>query len=247
MIGVLKRTLHFQLQAGRLMSPLQTQSFLHRAAALVNERPIGVRAFSEQDYMAITPRDLLLGAKPELSPAQQAKVGLEDDPGTLAQRVAEVEKRVDLWWTSFYHDVFPLLVPLRKWYEAKSDLDVGSIVMVWYPSKMAHDRYRLGRVVGIKRGTDGLVRTAEVALRNLHKGAREVLGQCKAGVTRIVLPIQRLVVLLPGKDCPQVADRLVPTQPGPDVISRPGALRVRAPQADQEILDLAGHLKDHPK
>ena len=78
-----------------------------------------------------------------------------------------MEERVRLWWQIFSHDAFPLLVPLRRWRQAGMELDLGAIVLVRYEAKFSRDRFRLGRVLGLEKSRDGLVRTALVGLRNL--------------------------------------------------------------------------------
>ena len=63
------------------------------------------------------------------------------------------------------------------------------------------------------KGRDGLVRTALVGLRNLRKGSREALQENKAGLSQVELPVQRLVLLLPGKDQPQAILAKLKDQP----------------------------------
>ena len=115
-IRVLKRTFHWIIHAGSLLSPLDLQSFMHRAAGIANECPLTVRLFSVEDFWAISPRDLLLGAAPELSRASEWQVGLEADwEAHLLPRVGAIEDKVQQWWKAYSHDVFPLMVLLRKW------------------------------------------------------------------------------------------------------------------------------------
>ena len=42
LIALLKQTLSHQVEKGKLLSPLQLQTFLHKAAAILNERPLTV-------------------------------------------------------------------------------------------------------------------------------------------------------------------------------------------------------------
>ena len=71
------------------------------------------RSFSAEDFAAITPRDLLLGATPADRLAVETGQGLEGlEDEELPQRVSEVEARVTAWWKKFSEDVFPLLAEL---------------------------------------------------------------------------------------------------------------------------------------
>merc|ERR1711867_304653 len=108
MIQMVKRTLLRELTSGQLLDTLQAQSMLHRVAEIVNSRPLTARSFGVDDFAAICPRDLLLGATPGDRLSYRPAVELEEDAGEeLPRRILEVEKRVEAWWNRFSHDVFP--------------------------------------------------------------------------------------------------------------------------------------------
>ena len=244
MIGVLKRTLSQQICAGAILEELELQSFLHRAAAIVNLRPLSARSYSVEDFAAVTPRDLLLGAAPSLPREAEWQVGTEEDlEARLDPRTAVIERKVQDWWMAFSQDVFPLLVPYRKWANPAESVDLGAIVLVQYSSRYSKDRYRLGRVLGIEASRDGLTRTVKVGLRNLHKAAGEHPLQNKAGLTVISLPVQRLVVVLPGREQPPAvleglgARDAVDRQPVVPMPAGPLRVQVRA-GAQEDIIDL---------
>ena len=171
-------------------------------------------------------------------------IGIEEDWLKHTEgRVAAVEERVRRWWEQYAHDSFHLLVPYRKWKDISTSLDLGAIVLVRYSSRFAQDRYRLGRVLELRDGRDGLVRTVLVGLWNLRRGAREPRGVCKAGLTTLVLPVQRLVLILPGADQPkevidQLREKAWLQKEMPSFTQ--GALKVRDEQEQEEILDLVG-------
>ena len=242
-IQMLKASISRQVAVGRLLSPLEFQSVLHGACALANLRPIAVRSFAVDDYMAVTPRDLLLGMAPSLSRQEEWTVGQEQDREERHEaRVSEVEQRLEAWWELFSHDAFPLLVPFRKWSKVESELDLGAVVLIQYAAKYAKDKYRMGRVVELLPGRDGLVRSARVVLRNQRRGAREIRQLNKAGTTSLVLPVQRLVILLPGSEQPkEIVDSLKEKKAGPRQLVeqevRQG-LRVELAEEEEEMLDL---------
>ena len=232
---------------GALLTPLELQAFLHRAASIVNERPLTARSFSVEDFWAISPKDLLLGAAPTLPRAQEWQVGLEEDyAGRLNSRVDNIEEKIRLWWRVYSHDVFPLLVPLRKWQQTSDVLDVGAIVLVQYAARFARDRYRLGRVLKLLPGRDGLIRTVLVGMRNARKGAREPQGHCATGLTTLRMPVQRLVMVLPGAEQPAalieevrlwVEQEESKQSPRP-VVAQPGIPMVRVDAGVDEMVDL---------
>ena len=245
-MGVLKRTLKRQIEAGALLSPLDLQSFLHRAAGIANERPLTARSFSMDDFWAISPRDLLLGAAPSLSRTSEWQVGLEEDwQARLLPRVSNIEEKVRLWWKLYSHDVFPLLVPLRKWQLVGEVVDLGAIVMVQYTAKFARDRYRLARVMEIKKGRDGLVRSVLVGMRDQRKGAREPALQSRAGLSLLEMPVQRLIMILPGRYQPQHIVKEVERwmkerqpQSSKPTVPQPALPNVTHQEGEEEILDL---------
>ena len=159
----------------------------------------------------------------------------------VRERGSAVEERVLLWWKTFSEEVFPMLVPYRKWMRVEDSLDLGAIVLVQYASRMAKDRYRMGRVIELIAGRDGVVRSARVRLRDRRRGAREHLLECKAGTTTLVLPVQRLVILLPGAEQPselvrELERRDVSTDEG--VAEEVGGPGVRLALEGEEVIDL---------
>ena len=243
LIGVLKKTMVHQVAAGALLSSMELQSFLHMASAIANERPLTARSFTVEDFMAITPRDLLLGAAPSLPRMTDWEVGTDEDWESRGrERLSRLEEKVELWWRIYAQDAFPLLVPFWKWSQAEESVDLGAIVLIQYATNFKKDRYRLGRVVELEVGRDGLVRSVVVLVRNCQKGAREHLRQCKAGTTRLRLPVQRVVLVIPGSEQPkELVDQLRQTpavrreRPGS---AQGGGLRVRTESEEEEILDL---------
>ena len=148
---VLKVTLSQQVENGRLLSPTEMQTFLHSACGIASQRPVTVRSFSLDDYMAVSPRNLLLGAAPSLTRKEVWTVGLNQDS----------------------HDAFQLIMPYRKWAMIEQEVDLGAVVMVHYVAQYVQDKYPIGRFVEVMRGQDGLARTLHVSLRHAKKGARE--------------------------------------------------------------------------
>ena len=75
-------------------------------------------------------------------------------------------------------------------------------MLVRYPSKVGSDNFRLGRVVQLHPDAHGVTRTVTLWLRNRVAGARERSAECAAGVTPLVAPVQRLVMILPAQEQP---------------------------------------------
>ena len=154
--------------------------------------------------MAITPRDLLLGASPGgpgIEFDEQAR--MDEDEHRLAKVVRGVEAKVRLWWARFFDDVFPLLIPRRAMVARQANLEVGDIVLVRYVAKYGRDAFRLARIVRLHPDRHGIVRTVTVWLRNRARAPRESAEECGQGVVELKTPVQRLVLILPAEDQPQ--------------------------------------------
>ena len=244
LIGVFKRSLSQQIMAGAILEEVPLQAFLHRVASIVNQRPLTARSFTLDDFSAVTPRDLLLGAAASLPAGEEWQVGTEEDlEAHMSPRMAAQERKVKDWWHIFSQDAFPLMVPFRKWINPAESLDLGAIVMVRYTAKYAKDRYRLGRIMRLSTGRDGLVRTALVGMRNLRRGARESWNENRAGLSMVEMPVQRLVLLLPGAEQPAaILGRL---RADPEVVQAPVVPQPRATNrvslqnhGEEEIIDI---------
>ena len=141
-IGILKASLLRQVHAGALLDFCQLQVLLHRISYILNERPLAARSFSKDDFCAISPNDLLLGAAPARSAMEiMDMVTTGDTVERLAARVVEVEERIEAWWARFFKDVFPLLVPRPKWTQERRNIQLGDIVLVLFQDKFSKAKF----------------------------------------------------------------------------------------------------------
>ena len=86
-----------QVGAGETLDFAQLSAFLHKAASILNQRPLSARVFSESEFMALTPQDLLLGRAPSLSVKETLEMGSQEmNEEHLARRVSAVEQKVEL-------------------------------------------------------------------------------------------------------------------------------------------------------
>ena len=116
-------------------------------------------------------------------------------PSRLVKRMHQTEEILESWWARYYKDVFPLLVPRRKWMQAHRNLAVDDIVLVMYETRYAKDKYRMGRVTSLHPDNCGSVRTVTVAIKS-----REKAGMGPGAKVLLKLPVQRLVLILPVEE-----------------------------------------------
>ena len=93
-----------------VLTPFELYTCLLEVANLVNQRPIGRPPNDPDDGSYLCPNDMLLGrAFPQVpqGPFQETK--------NPRKRVEFIQKIVESFWRRWTRDVFPLLVPRRKW------------------------------------------------------------------------------------------------------------------------------------
>ena len=174
------------------------EALLIHVASILNRRPLAVRRFSDHDFVAITPNDLLLGKNQADPDMLLSDVAVDDDDvASFSNRLEKVHEKARAWWSRWFADVFPLLTPRKKWMNIQENIQVGDIVMVKTERKIGKGDFRLARVQTVHLDPHGIVRTVTVGLRNCRKGAREKPEELKSGLVDMVVPVQRLVMLLP--------------------------------------------------
>ena len=156
MIGILKTTIR-RIAGKDVARTVTDQRYIwSRAAAIANSRPLAGTGRGES--LALTPSDLLLGHSRK--PTIEVK---EDDMGkVVGRRIRQMEEVVDTWFRRFREEVVPSYLTRRKWRKAKGVPEVGDVVAV-VGGTGVDERFRLGRILEVHPGDDGVVRTATVA------------------------------------------------------------------------------------
>ena len=161
---------------------------------IVNQRPIAVKNFTDEDYLAITPNDLLFGRSQNTVPGIQYA---ESD--SVVKRQEFMKEVEDLWWNQWFVQAFPLLVPFRKWQTEQRNVARGDIVLVMYSKSVGKGDYRLARVLDVYADSHGVVRTVKVEFRRCI--AREAsLPYISRPLEEMELGVQRLVVVCPVEE-----------------------------------------------
>ena len=79
-------------------------------------------------------------------------------------------------------------------------MQAGDIALLWYTTKYTAPSYRLCRVVGVKVGEDGLVRSCDVALKPRRKGEDQGKKYQHKTLATITVGVQRIAVILPVEE-----------------------------------------------
>ena len=98
-------------------------------ANLVNQRPIGRIPNDPDDVSYVCLNEMLLGRATSHVPQDPFK-----ETNNLRQRVEFVQRIVDSFWKRWTQDVFPSLIPRKKWNTEKRNMQVDDFVIVQTPN-----------------------------------------------------------------------------------------------------------------
>ena len=159
------------------LSPFELYTCLQEVANLVNQRPIGRIPNDPDDGAYLSPNDMLLGRSS--TTVSQGPFSESRDP---RRRVQFVQQIVNAFWKSWNRDVFPLLVPRRKWSTQRRNVRVDDVVMIADPNAI-RGKWTLGRIVHVYPGTDGCIRNVKVKTKD----------------SELRRPINKIVVIYPAE------------------------------------------------
>ena len=140
----------------QILTPFEFYTCLMEIANLINQRPIGRIPNDPNDGSYLCPNDLLLGRASSTVPQ-----GPFRESRNPRHRVEFIQKIVDSFWKRWKRDVFPTLVPRKKWIVEKRNVRVDDIV-VMKDENAVRGSWTVGRVVSVYPGEDGRVRNAKI-------------------------------------------------------------------------------------
>ena len=161
----------------QVLTPFELHTYLQEVANLVNQRPIGRAPNDPDDGAYLCPNDMLLGRCSSRVP--QGPFKETQNPN---HRVEFVQRIVNNFWKIWNRDVFPLLVPRRKWNAEKRNVRIDDVVMV-ADHNAVRGKWTIGRIVHVYPGTDGKIRNVKV----------------KTVDTELTRPITKIVVIYPSE------------------------------------------------
>lgn len=156
----------------QVLSALELQTVLFEVANLVNERPIGRSSNDPDDGAYICPNDILLGRASATVPQ-----GPFQESNNPRHRVEFCQKIVESFWKRWYRDVFPSLVPRRKWQTTRRDICVDDYVLIKETNPI-RGQWKTGRVTKVFSGSDDRVRNVMV---------KTVTSEYERPITKIVV------------------------------------------------------------
>ena len=140
----------------QVLKPFELYTCLLEIGNLLNQRPIGRLPNDPDDGAYLCPNDILLGRA-----TTEVPQGPFQDMRNLHQRVELVQQIVNSFWKRWIRDVFPSLVPQRKWHTDRRNVQINDIVMVEDQNAM-RGKWRIGKIIEVFPGSDGRVRNVKV-------------------------------------------------------------------------------------
>ena len=161
----------------QVLTPFELYTCLQEVANLVNQRPIGRIPNDPDDGAYLCPNDMLLGRSSSTVPQ-----GPFRETRNPRHRVEFVQQIVNAFWKCWNRDVFPLLVPRRKWNTEKRNVRIDDIVIV-SDHNVVRGKWTLGRIIHVYPGADGQIRNIKV----------------KTMESELRRPINKIVVIYPAE------------------------------------------------
>ena len=199
-VKILKQTLALTLDKNTL-NYAELQMMLANCANTMNDRPVGVRFLSEEDYVPVTVNQLLLGRTSTAAGSfDLATVVSVETKATLSRRMRYLSELETAWWRQFHCQAFASFLPFHSYKESKrhSNLRVGDVCLLKYENKIKSD-YRYCRVESVFPDDQGVIRTVNVKLRPRDKRDKALPYKAKAPVIMNV-GVQRLVLIVPEEE-----------------------------------------------
>ncbi|XP_026464750.1 uncharacterized protein LOC113376024 [Ctenocephalides felis] len=150
---------------------------LTQIEAILNSRPLSPLSSDPNDYNPLTPGHFLIG-KPPTSIPDPCVLEIPENRLSCYQRLQRLTQH---FWKRWYKEYISELQVRTKWHKYSSELiKVGNMVLL-RDENLPPLRWRLGRIITLHPGEDGIVRVITVKTNN---------NLVKRAVSRIcVLPI----------------------------------------------------------
>ena len=177
----------------------EVNATLKRVGEILNRRLLMLEGGQDDQYYAITAADLLLKRPSEASAGTEEQTFRETEE-EVREMLTAPEKLARVWWEEWTRSYFPTLVPRTQWKTISRNVQVGDMALLRYTTKYNAPSYRLCRIVGVKVGEDGQVRSCEVTLRPRRKGEDQGEKDQHKKLATITVGVQRIAVILPVEE-----------------------------------------------
>lgn len=146
----------YKFQSNRSVSMEVLENMLAEVENVVNSRPLTNIPIDNDQSPVLTPNHFLLGS----SNGMRAWVQFDDSSTVLKNCWQLSQAMANQFWKQWIRDYLPSS-RRTKWFEKVKPVEVGDVVILVDP-KLPRNTWPKGRIIGIKRGKDGQVRSATI-------------------------------------------------------------------------------------
>ena len=158
----------------QLLNDEQLLTLMTETEKIINDRPLTPVSCDPRDPPALTPNTLLL-----MKSNRCLHVGIFKKQDVYAKRWwKQVQYLANIFWKRWLREYLPLLQKRQKWQRKTTDLKKDDVVLV-ATDNVPRGQWPLARVVDVKVGRDGLIRSCVV----------------RTQFTQLVRPITKLCLL----------------------------------------------------
>ncbi|XP_052756313.1 uncharacterized protein LOC128201929 [Galleria mellonella] len=144
---------------------------LAQIEAMLNSRPLSPISSDPNDFSVLTPGHFLTMEPLTILPESNL-VDIKLGP---LQRWKLLQKIHQDFWRKWHLEYLHTLQSRLKWYNKQQEIDVGTLVLI-VNEQFSPMKWRIGRVVKLHRGTDGVCRVVTIRTNS---------GECKRPVVKL--------------------------------------------------------------
>ena len=159
-VSVPDHCLSFYFAREQVLADEQLHTLMTETEQIMNDRPITPVSSDPKDLPALTPSMLLLKKS---NPSIPQGVFIKED--YMQNRWwRQVQYLSDVFWKRWIREYLPALQARQNWQRAKTDIRTGDVVLV-SDGNVTKGQWPLGRVIDVKVGRDGHVRSGVIKTR----------------------------------------------------------------------------------
>ncbi|XP_025192629.1 uncharacterized protein LOC112592689, partial [Melanaphis sacchari] len=151
----------------------ELSTLLCQIEACLNSRPLTPISSDPSDIEALTPAHFLIGGPISLPP----EVDLRRESLSSLRRWKYVQYLMQLFWQRWSSEYLPQLQIRGKWTSNKTILKIGDIAII-RDENAPPTKWKLGRVVNVHPGKDGVVRVVTMRLGSGAELKRPIVKLC---------------------------------------------------------------------
>ncbi|XP_017463990.1 PREDICTED: uncharacterized protein LOC108357424, partial [Rhagoletis zephyria] len=135
----------------------QLSTLLVKIEACLNSRPLVPLHDDPSGSLALTPGDFLIGRPLNSRPEPP----IANNPDNRLLYSQQLQKMFEHFWNRWQREYLSTLQARRKWERRRENLQLGDVVLI-RNENLPPSHWRIGRIVEVHPGTDGLVRIVTI-------------------------------------------------------------------------------------